>query len=78
MTRNSYSAEFKQQTLDKVSQRKELTIADIALDLNMNHTTLKSWMKQQHSKPTPIAKRPENYDSRMKWIGQAADQCSLY
>ncbi len=46
MTRNSYTAEFKQHALDKVYQRKGRTIADIALDLNMNHTPLKRWMKQ--------------------------------
>ncbi len=64
MTRKSYSTEFKQIAVDKVYQRQGRTIADIALDLNVNHTTLKSWTKQtkqQQNKPTPIAKRPEDW-----------------
>lgn len=45
MTRNSYSTEFKQHALDKAYQRKGRTIAEVAIDLNMSHTTLKSCMK---------------------------------
>ena len=64
MTRNSYSTEFKQHALDKVYQRQGRTIAEVAIDLNMSHTTLKSWMKQtkqQQNKPIPIAKHPEDW-----------------
>lgn len=64
MKRSSYTAEFKQNALDKVYQRKGRTIASIATDLNLNLTTLKSWMQQtkhQQNIPTPAAKRPEDW-----------------
>lgn len=64
MKRSSYTAEFKQHALDKVYQRKGRTITSIATDLNLNLTTLKSWMQQtkhQQNSTTPAAKRPEDW-----------------
>lgn len=43
----SYSGAFIEQALGKVLQRGNRTIESVADELNMNHSTLKGWMKQR-------------------------------
>ena len=61
----SYSAGFKEQALVKVYSRgNNQTIQSVANELNINLTTLKTWMKQkeQDVKPAPQkSKRPEDW-----------------
>lgn len=47
MTKNTYSTDFKEQALRRVFTRGERTIANVASDLNISHTTLKGWIKMQ-------------------------------
>jgi transposase-like protein len=60
-----YSAGFKEQALVKVYSRgNDQTIQSVANALNINLTTLKTWMKQkeQDVKPAPQkSKRPEDW-----------------
>jgi transposase-like protein len=60
-----YSAGFKEQALVKVYSRgNNQTIQSVANELNINLTTLKTWMKQkeQDVKPAPQkSKRPEDW-----------------
>ncbi|BBL77301.1 hypothetical protein MishRS11D_43990 (plasmid) [Methylomagnum ishizawai] len=43
----TYSAEFKEQALRKVFARGRRSIKEVAEELNMNHLTLKGWMKKK-------------------------------
>lgn len=43
--KNRYTHAFKEQALLKVYSRKNCTISEIAMELNMNSGTLKSWMR---------------------------------
>lgn len=64
MQKPNYSPEFKEQALIKVYSRKNRTIAEIALELNMRTGTLKSWMKaakQNQQTPLPTAKRAQDW-----------------
>lgn len=61
-----YSAGFKEQALVKVYSRgNNQSIQSVADDLNINLTTLKTWMKQSEqdvNKPAhPKSKRPEDW-----------------
>ena len=61
-----YSAGFKEQALVKVYSRgNDQTIQSVADELNINLTTLKTWMKQREqdvNKPAPPkSKRPEDW-----------------
>ena len=61
-----YSAGFKEQALVKVfSRSNNQTIQSVANELNINLTTLKTWMKQSEqdiNKPAvPKSKRPEDW-----------------
>ena len=61
-----YSAGFKEQALVKVYSRgNDQTIQSVADELNINLTTLKTWMKQSEqdvNKPSqPKSKRPEDW-----------------
>jgi transposase-like protein len=61
-----YSAGFKEQALVKVySRRNNQSIQSVADELNINLTTLKTWMKQSEqdvNKPAqPKSKRPEDW-----------------
>ena len=63
-----YSAGFKEQALVKVYSRgNDQSIQSIANELNINLTTLKTWMKQRQqdvNKPAqPKSKRPEDWSS---------------
>jgi len=60
-----YSAGFKEQALVKVYSRgNDQTIQSVAHELNINLTTLKTWMKQKEQDVKPAAqksKRPEDW-----------------
>ena len=61
-----YSAGFKEQALVKVYSRgNNQSIQSVADELNINLTTLKTWMKQSQqdiNKPAPLkSKRPEDW-----------------
>ena len=43
----TYSAEFKEQALRKVFARGRRSVREVAEELNMNHLTLKGWMKKK-------------------------------
>ena len=43
----TYSAEFKEQALRKVFARGRRSVKEVAEELNMNHLTLKDWMKKK-------------------------------
>lgn len=65
--KTKYSRAFVEQALVKVYSRGNCTIEAVAEELNINHYTLKSWMRdqtKQHKKPTPAAsaeKRPQDW-----------------
>jgi transposase-like protein len=63
--RQTYSAEFKQQALEKVFNRGSRTINSVADELNMNGLTLKNWMRgatiAARSHKNSHAKRPEDW-----------------
>ena len=50
MPKSPYSAEFINQALQKVLSRGTRTMADIALELNVNKGTLKGWAQSQRNK----------------------------
>lgn len=62
-----HSQAFIEQALVKVYSRGERTIKSVAADLNINHHTLKNWMKRQviTNSNTPAAreKRPQDWSS---------------
>jgi transposase-like protein len=64
-TKQTYSAEFKEQALLKVMQRGSRTIVSVADELHMNVLTLKNWMKGaaavSRKEGTGDAKRPEDW-----------------
>lgn len=51
MGANRYSAEFKEQALRQVYNRKDRTIAMVAADLNTKANTLKNWVWVQRFQP---------------------------
>jgi transposase-like protein len=61
----TYSAEFKEQALRKVFARGSRSIREVAEELNMNHLTLKGWMKSKLPEAVPGAakreRRPEDW-----------------
>jgi len=61
-----YTKAFKEQAVEKVLQRGHKTINSIADELNVNHYTLKNWLRryyQRESMPkTPTNKRPQDWD----------------
>jgi len=61
----TYSAAFIEQALQKVYSRGNQSISSIADELNMNHHTLRYWMKKQSMKvsnPAPAKeKRPHDW-----------------
>lgn len=59
-----YSEEFKEQALSKVLQRGDKSIQSIADELNISVYTLKGWLKQTRSNPTPntmTQQRPKDW-----------------
>jgi len=59
-----YTKAFKEQAIEKVLQRGHKTINSMADELNVNHHTLKNWLRpydQRESMPKTLAnKRPED------------------
>jgi transposase-like protein len=67
-----YSAGFKEQALVKVYNRgNNQSVQSVADELNINLTTLKTWMKQKEqdvNKPAPQkSKRPEDWNSEERF-----------
>ena len=67
-----YSAGFKEQALVKVYNRgNNQSVQSVADELNINLTTLKTWMKQKEqdvNKPAPQkSKRPEDWSSEERF-----------
>jgi transposase-like protein len=64
-TKQTYSAEFKEQALAKVLNRGSRTVGSVADELNMNALTLKNWMKgaaaSARSDEGAHARRPEEW-----------------
>ena len=48
--KTTYSESFIEQALVKVYARRDRTILSVAEDLNVNHFTLKNWMRMKSSK----------------------------
>lgn len=65
--KTKYSEALIEQALVKVYARGERTIRAVAQDLNMNHHTLKNWMKRKSmSQPkslSPREKRPQDWSA---------------
>ena len=64
MMKSSYTEAFREQAVEKVLQRGHKTIQTLADELNVNHYTLKNWLKtyQRGSMPKePASKRPEDW-----------------
>lgn len=64
MMKSSYTVAFREQAIEKVLQRGDKTIQTVADELNVNHYTLKNWLKttrrEAMSKP-PTSKRPNDW-----------------
>ena len=64
-TKQTYSAEFKEQALAKVLNRGSRTVGSVADELNMNALTLRKWMRGSataaRSSDSGHAKRPEDW-----------------
>jgi predicted transcriptional regulator len=65
MKQASYSSAFIEQALSKVYQRGDRTIRSVADELNINHFTLRYWMRQASKKGQTYAstqeKRPQDW-----------------
>lgn len=65
MMKAVYSEEFREQALRKIYGRGQRTIRAVADELNMNHFTLKNWMKQapEGSQRSRVSreKRPQSW-----------------
>ena len=58
-----YTEAFRQQALQKLYSRGERSVKSIAEELNLNHWTLKNWMKSKSKPDKPksqAAKRPND------------------
>ena len=63
MMKSSYTKAFKEQAIEKVLQRGHKTIQTMADELNVNHYTLKNWLKTYRPKSMPettMNKRPQD------------------
>jgi len=63
MMKSSYTEAFKEQAVEKVLQRGHKTLQTIADEINVNHYTLKNWLKTYRRKSMPetsMNKRPED------------------
>ena len=60
-----YTNAFKQQAVEKVLQRGDKTINSIADELNVNHYTLKNWLRPDYQREsmsnTPTYTRPQDW-----------------
>ena len=64
--KTTYSESFIEQALVKVYARGGRTIRSVSEDLNVNHFTLKNWMRIRASKPSGLAtkeKRPQDWSA---------------
>ncbi len=66
-----YTKAFKEQAVEKVLQRGDKTINSIADELNVNHYTLKNWLRPYYQRafmPKPPAnKRPQDWDREQRF-----------
>ena len=66
----SYTEAFKEQAMEKVLQRGHKTIQTIADELNVNHYTLKSWLRtyrRESMSKTPASKRPKDWSTEERF-----------
>jgi transposase-like protein len=70
MIKSSYTEAFREQAIERVLQRGHKTIQAIADELNVNHYTLKNWLKttrrESMSKP-PVSKRPNDWSAEERF-----------
>ena len=70
MMKSSYTEAFREQAVEKVLQRGHKTIQTLADELNVNHYTLKNWLKtyKRGSMPKePASKRPEDWSTEERF-----------
>ena len=70
MMKSSYTEAFREQAIKKVLQRGNKTIQTIADELNVNHYTLKNWLKSTRRKSmskTPVSKRPNDWSTEERF-----------
>ena len=70
MMKSSYTEAFKEQAVEKVLQREHKTIQTIADELNVNHFTLKNWLKtykRGSMSKEPASKRPEDWNTEQRF-----------
>jgi transposase-like protein len=77
-TKQTYSAEFKEQALAKVLNRESRTVGSVADELNVNALTLKNWMRgaaaparSDEGAPGPSSHAESLFDG---WQGKLAEQ----
>ncbi len=66
----NYTEAFKEQAVEKVLQRGPKTIQTMADELNVNHFTLKNWLKiyQRGSMSNePASKRPKDWSTEQRF-----------
>ena len=66
----SYTNAYKEQAIEKVLQRDYKTIQTVADELNVNHYTLKSWLRtyrRESMSKTPISKRPKDWSTEERF-----------
>ena len=72
-----YTKAFKEQAVEKVLQRGHKTINSIADELNVNHYTLKNWLRPYYQREpmpkTPANKRPF-FESRKMPVDFLSDE----
>ena len=69
--KTTYSESFIEQALVKVYARGGRTIRSVSEDLNVNHFTLKNWMRMKSGKPSGLAtkeKRPQDWSAAEQLI----------
>ena len=70
MMKSSYTEAFKEQAVEKVLQRGYKTIQTIADELNVNHFTLKNWLKtykRGSMSNEPASKRPKDWRTEQRF-----------
>ena len=67
---SSFTEAFKEQAIEKVLQRGHKTIQTIADELNVNHYTLKNWLKtykRGSMSKEPASKRPKDWSTEERF-----------
>ena len=70
MMKSSYTQAFREQAVEKVLQRGHKTIQTLADELNVNHFTLKNWLKttrRESMSKTPVSKRPNDWSTEERF-----------